>query len=183
MTFRYLLLLNTTLLFFIIACTQGDKSYKYDSIDYWISKKLNLSNILKNESKKDIEYFQKCKKADFKIITYIDGNCPKCFEKLVEWETIIKDYENLNICFYFYIYSYDFGKIENRLKIASFSFPVIMRSKNDLFVLNPGLEDLAYRSFLLDSKDVILLVGSPLLNREMRYLYDNIIFYNNDFHL
>lgn len=180
MTFKYLLLIaTTTLIFFSIACTQRKQLIKYDSVDYWIGKKLNMPNYSKNEGEKYIEYFQEYKNADFKIVTYIDGNCPKCFDRLVEWKSIIEDYRNLSICFYFYVYSYDFGKIENGIKRASFSFPVIIESKNELFVLNTGLEDLAYRSFLLNDKDIILLVGAPLLNIEMRYLYDSIVFNKN----
>jgi hypothetical protein len=111
-----------------------------------------------------------------KIFVYIDGDCSKCVESLIEWQQFIENNNNTlcNCLIVFFITSSNFNLIEKLLNEIKFKYSVVFDYKN-AYLLKNNFNNPILNTVLVDSQNRIILVGNPLGNLKLTDLYLNKI--------
>ncbi|MDR1340067.1 MAG: hypothetical protein LBK58_08465 [Prevotellaceae bacterium] len=113
----------------------------------------------------------------YKILTYVDSiGCTGCQLGLPQWKQFIdlSVIEQLDIGFIFIVHSVDYEIFELMLQESDFHYPIIYDRNNDFDKLNHFSKS-AYRTFLIDKDNKVLLLGSPVYNPELIKLYKKTI--------
>lgn len=114
----------------------------------------------------------------FTIVVYYDAECTVCFEQLKEWKELIKVFSDANsdLNFKFILHSTDEQITKNHLKILQFPVHyVTIDKRNDFLSVYNFVSDRAFNSFLIDSDDKILFVGSPMVSSKIKEIYLSIL--------
>lgn len=113
-----------------------------------------------------------------KVLVYLDSvGCIPCRLRLVEWKEYIEDCQSrgLDVGFLFVVQSSNYKHLEEKLYTDLFSYPIIYDSKDDFNKLNKFPKEEKFRTFLLDEKNRVVLIGSPIENEKIRMLYGKVI--------
>lgn len=109
-----------------------------------------------------------------KILVYVDSaGCSPCKMELAAWSLRQQELnkEKLDIPLVFIIYNKDYSKLEESLKNNYFDYPVFYDRNNITDSLNNFPKKERYKTFLLDSENKVILVGSPANNDKLWELY------------
>lgn len=149
--------------FFLTCCTNNPNSVK----------KINSGTIVNIPEKEriiqdnqDTTYtLSHLFKKEFRIHTYINGNCGSCSGKLKLWSIILENEELYNkIDFIFYVEAFDyenFKRINNAL--IKFKHPIVFDSKNIFIKTNNNLPfDLTTNQVLTDLNNIFIDYGNFL---------------------
>ena len=113
----------------------------------------------------------------YKILTYIDSvGCSSCQMGLHFWQEIIETFEReqLDVSILFVIHSKNYPLLSRELIAADFNYPVIY-DHNNLFDKLNQFPPAPYRTFLLDKNNKVILIGSPVDNRQIWDIYKELI--------
>lgn len=167
------LILFISIFYCLIFCScsnnkPSEKQNIYQIVKKWQGKELFLpknkqisnNNITPNAPK-------------LKIVSYIDGTCGVCVSDLRKWKTIIEDFESYkNIEFVFYVNALDFDAFSKFVnKDEPYPIPLVNDSNNVFFERNALEKIKQFQTFLLDEKDEVIIIGSPLYSEKLRDLY------------
>ena len=116
----------------------------------------------------------------FKMIVYVDSTeCTPCaLSHLRYWNPIIKETKNLDVCYIFIIAPkmseiYD---INVEMEVTDLESSIFIDNKYVFLKRNKNIphED-KYHTFLLNNKNDIILVGSPIHNKQIKKIFYNIL--------
>jgi hypothetical protein len=109
-----------------------------------------------------------------KIFTVIDGSCPTCVDKLIDWEKYIKKIDTAHVGFVILILSEDnfFTFDELNKNYIKFSYPYFYDIKKALSSKNNLLDYNSVNTFLLNSKNEVILTGNPIEKKEIFNQYE-----------
>ena len=101
------------------------------------------------------------------------AGCSPCKMELAAWSLRQQELnkEKLDIPLVFIIYNKDYSKLEESLKNNYFDHPVFYDRNNITDSLNNFPKKERYKTFLLDSENKVILVGSPANNDKLWELY------------
>lgn len=138
------------------------------------SKQINLMRFAVepyNLDSCEIEFLYNSK---YKIITYGNLSCRPCWEKVLEWNSHIQYFDNLdNVSVFCYVYS-SRSKFDSVYDQMDVNIPVFLDAKYRFPLVN-NLSAIPQRlTFLLDENNEVLLVGPPF-TPEMKSKYMEII--------
>lgn len=157
----------------VSSCVDSEKVESKLLINEWSGKHIVLPHLSNRFS-----YNEKSK-----IVTRINGNCSQCIFKLKLWSDFLDEVEskacNCDIQYYFYISGADtsaFHAINE--SIIHFNYPVIFDTRNTFLRENNFPKNSLFHTFLLDSTNRVILVGTPIMNSELQKLYINEIIKN-----
>jgi hypothetical protein len=163
----FLILISVT--YIIYSCNNRNKHIKGDLIKM-IGSKIDLIDTLSIYSI-DKGLYKEDAPPQMKIVSYIDGSCGSCLYSLAGWKECIISNEFKNVSFRLYVKTYNFNQLVLTLEEIDFPHPIIVDFKNHFFNQNNIHNEFIYQTFLVDKDNKILLVGNPLLNREIKKLY------------
>lgn len=159
-------------LFFFSLRVVIENSYLSFDITQWSEKKIYLpicdSSIIKSDS------FSNTK---IKIVSFLDGNCGVCIHDFLRWKNFVREYNiNSEVEILIYVNTYNYDGLIETLNPKEFSQFVFINDTNNIFFkINKLEDDKMYHTFLLDSNNKVLIIGSPILNENIKYLYLNTI--------
>ena len=113
-----------------------------------------------------------------KVLVYLDSvGCIPCRLRLVEWKGYIDDCQSrgLDVGFLFVVQSSNYKHLEEKLYTDLFSYPIIYDSEDEFNRLNKFPKEEKFRTFLLDEKNRVVMVGSPIENEKIRELYEQVL--------
>lgn len=114
----------------------------------------------------------------YTILNYIDSNgCTECGLKLNSWKIAMKhlneDGRNVNL-----IMILKNGRVKDAISLikrANFQYQVLIDSENTFRSMNPELFKFDESTFLLDSLNRIVSMGSPIENKRVLKVYKKYI--------
>jgi hypothetical protein len=115
---------------------------------------------------------------EYTLVMYADpSECESCTWKLDEWRLKRKEilYYNKNIDFKFILQSNDYEALEHYLFHAMPNIPVIYDPDGTFIKENNLPSEYKYHTFLLNDKNEIILVGSPIGNDDLWSLYKKTV--------
>jgi len=106
------------------------------------------------------------------IVVYTDGDCGKCILDLLLWQDFIEKYKGSlqSTQILFITHSWHYPTLENQLAEAGVTLPQLFDRENEYIDAN-DLHHSLLHTLLLDAKNNIVLVGSPLNNEKLKSLY------------
>ena len=119
-------------------------------------------------------------KADYRIISYVDSEgCINCKLQLPYWKRFIHEVDSVRsdckIPFLFYFYPKNKEELYSLIKSYCFTYPICIDTNDSLNKLNRFPADMTFQTFLLDSNNIVLAIGNPILNPKVKELYLKII--------
>ena len=113
--------------------------------------------------------------APYKVFSYVDdAGCVSCQLKLGGWQSLIAEVDSLTggaVPFLFYIGTRDVPGLRQLLRRDSFDYPVCIDAENYIDRLNHFPAKQAFRTFLLDGSNRVLVMGNPVHNPTVWRLY------------
>lgn len=114
--------------------------------------------------------------ATVKIVTYIGSErCDDCSLRILSnWKQLMADLDTvaLSVEFVFVFAPRQVETLYSGLQVHRFTYPVLCDSLRSFEWANPDLPvESVFRTFLLDSANRVVLVGSPIGNRKLWELY------------
>lgn len=163
---------NIIFILLLFGCS-NTKSDSERFINERVGKKLILPSLYTYE-------FDTVKNCHFqnnaKMIVYIDGSCFVCLNDLLDWKRLIDQFrDNYKVHFIFYIYAFDKGSLIRELKEMNFNADYCIDTKQEFIIKNklPYLKH--FNTFLVNDKNIIRLVGNPILDFKIKDLYESEI--------
>lgn len=113
---------------------------------------------------------------ELKILSLVNTSCPVCIEELKSWNTFIQGIDTMRVGFVFLLYSSDqFLSLDEKLLKKTLIYPYFKDVNGNVFKENKFPLDKKYQTFLLNTKNQIVLLGSPNGNATMFNLYRDYI--------
>ncbi|MBP3419485.1 MAG: hypothetical protein J6K74_02710 [Marinifilaceae bacterium] len=166
------------LIFIIVAsllsgCNRERRALEAE-IESFIGTTITISDTLEFRNNGTLYTSSYFDSADFKIINYIDtAGCEECKLHLYDWGRFQRELDtiNCNVKVCFVVWSADIEPLERLARVHRFNFPLLYDSAG-IFERTNSIPNLAsFRTCLVDSSNKVLLVGSPLYNRDLKSLY------------
>lgn len=120
---------------------------------------------------------------DYKVITYVDSSdCTACNMKLYQWKCIISELQSinkdLNIGFLMILDSSNKKDFYRVLSEEKFPLPISFDTNHQFLRLNQIPQKKMFdqfHTFLVDSDNVVLAIGNPVVNPKIKSLFKKII--------
>jgi hypothetical protein len=165
-------------LFFSFQSCNKSKEQVKTVIEEWDHKEIKIPVNLQVKCIRHDKLGIDLLKHQYKILIYIDSlSCIPCRLHLKEWKAYINagQMRKYDIGYLFVIQSKNYKKIEERLYIDNFTYPIICDPMDEFNKLNKLPKEERFQTFLLDDKNRVLLIGSPINNEKLSELYNDII--------
>jgi hypothetical protein len=159
-----------------VFCSKENRKVKQKA-SRWLGDTLELPEV-NQVLYKDSLYNKKQKlineNSKLKVITLIWGECQSCVKDLKKWNEFfefVRAKSDVEMYFYLNIQDIRFFK-KNYYHNDFFKYPLILDknlnyiNKNDLPFKNK-----VYQTFLLNSKNKVILIGNPIYNDKLMKLY------------
>jgi len=166
-----------TSFFSFFSCKELTKK-KQNIIEEWYEKKILIPENITFKSMGHDTVCSSILNHHYKVLVYVDSaGCTPCHLMLPEWKTYMSTCERLayDVGFLFVVQSNNYRALEQDLYLQHFTYPIIYDSKNEFDKLNQFPKGQKYRTFLLDAKNHVVLIGSPIENIEISALFDKIL--------
>jgi len=147
-------------------------------VEEWMAKEIIIPKHLTIKSAGVNITNKKIQSHRYNILVYVDSvGCTSCNLGLAEWKAYIdkSKLKAYNVGFLFVVQSNNYTKFEQKLKYEQFSYPIIYDPQGTFNKLNKFPKENKYRTFLLDEKNKVVLIGSPIKSENMCKLYDEVI--------
>ncbi len=115
-------------------------------------------------------------KSSFKIYTQINTSCGTCIEKINKWDSLAIEFQKLKVPIIIICTTNDRFEVlkyacEQNI-IKKFSYPFFLDKKNQFLKKNNFMmKHKGLKTVLTDNSNNILLIGNPLMIKEVRGLY------------
>lgn len=155
-------------LLFLVACDSSHEISKkikemesapvtidYSSMSCWINDSLITEKPWESEK-------------GMKLISFVDSSlCSECnIKKLAIWNDIIEleqQYEGFNVVFILGVKEGMTSYISTQLHLSGISHPIYLDETQSVLTKNPHIpQESMYHTFLLDEKNNVVMVGSPV---------------------
>jgi len=170
-------LLLIILSFGIQSCNKSSK-HTIETIEKWSNKEIKIPENITFKSMGRDTACTYILNQQHKVLVYLDSlGCIPCRLRLVEWEAYIDNCQlkGSDVGFLFVVQSSNYEHLEQKLYTDLFSYPIIYDTKDEFNKLNKFPKEEKFRTFLLDAKNRVVLVGSPIENEKIRVLYNEVI--------
>jgi len=174
--------LKSSLIIMLFAlCFQSCDSKKQEAksvVEEWNQKEIIIPKNLRFKSLGQDTICSSILSSRFKVLVYIDSmGCIACKLKLLEWKALIDTckLKAYDVGFLFVVQSNKYNVFEENLSIHNFSYPIIYDPKGVFNKLNQFPKKDKYRTFLLDEKNRVIFIGSPITNKKIRKSYTEIL--------
>jgi len=161
----------------IQSCSK--KKYQVESmIDYWNKKEIFIPKVLKFKSIGRDTNCLPILNHKYKVLVYIDSlGCTACHLEMPEWAKFMESCKSkaYDVSYLFVVQSNRYFDFEHKLKIYGFTYPIIYDPKDEFNKLNKFPKEDKYRTFLLDERNRVIIIGSPLNNEKIRALYETVL--------
>ena len=108
--------------------------------------------------------------SQYKIVTYANIYCEPCWNNALQWKKNLHYFKEYpQVSFYFYVNATP-DDFEAKNEEAKLNFPVFLDTRERFKIVNHLGNDVRKLTFLLNSKNEILLIGPPF-TEEMRKKY------------
>lgn len=115
----------------------------------------------------------------YSIVSYIDSlGCLSCKLQAKAWKSFIKMVDSVSnsvVPVNIFIHHKKDEELLSILKREDFDIPICLDLNDSLRIINGLLDDVAFRTFLLDNNNRIVAIGNPIFNSKVKELYLNII--------
>jgi len=170
---------NTITLFWLVlialsvsSCENKNKAETNDKVK--VGSKIDLMEYAVEIIGKDTNNVYIKPGSEDKIVTYTNIYCAPCWRKALLWKENLKYFnEYPQVSFYFYVHSTP-KDFEIRNADSKFDFPVFLDIKERFRIVNQLGMDPDKLTFLLNSKNEILIIGLPF-TKEIREKYISAI--------
>lgn len=166
-----------TLFFFNVSCKPNREELIVKKLEQLYSKQITFSKyystVWDSTSTERNSMFSKEKK----ILVYIDSTgCTDCrIHDLRAWKNYLEDI-NHRIDLIFIFQTKDLRALERMVNLINLDPKNVFYDTENVFEKqNTFLKDLDYTTFLLDTNNRILLIGTPLYNTALWNLYKQLI--------
>ncbi len=172
--FRRLMLFSCVLS--LISCRNRIKQDIEKLTSTPITLPLNIDIVVNGRDSLITNYYD----SEYKLIIYADPDgCASCsVAKLYLWDPLIKYSETFNnrLKFYYIFGTQDSKKIKATLMSNDFSYPVLIDESMEFERLNPHIpKNKSMHTFLLDNNNNVLLIGDPLINKDVEKMFKDIV--------
>lgn len=116
----------------------------------------------------------------FKIVSYINGECASCIENIDLWENFFRKMNHKDsVLIIVYLYSSNYNYLKRNYSYFTDPFVTVVEDKEKLFPKKNNLsENKVFHTFITDQNNKVLLVGNPILNKNLEALYLKLL--NNE---
>lgn len=174
----FVLFIGLLLYSFLFSCTEKKKTnYSIDVtiVNEWLNRKIilptNLSAKIMGRDTVCNDFFH----SKYKILVAIDSaGCTDCKLHLFDWMqliSVIDSTERKHLSFLFIAYQKNFAELELISKRDKFNYPIFYDFENKLQLTNHLPKNHKYRVFLLDEENRVKVIGSPLFNKRILWMY------------
>jgi len=166
------------LLFFSFQSCNKSKEQAKSIVEKWDQKEIKIPKSLLIKCIGHDKLHINLLRHKYKILIYIDSlSCVPCRLHFKEWKVYINtcQMKKYDVGFLFVIQSTNYKQIEEKLYIDNFTYPIICDPMDEFNKLNKLPKEERFRTFLLDDKNRVLLIGSPINNIKLSELYNYII--------
>lgn len=166
----------------IQSCAKLKKQSK-TNIEKWFNREIKIPENLKFKSMGRDTIGSQILNHQYKVLVYLDSlGCIPCRLRLVEWKEYMDNWElnGYDVGFLFVVQSSNYKHLEMKLYADQFSYPIIYDPENTFNKLNHFPKEEQFRTFLLDAKNRVILIGSPIENIEISLLYDKVLRVDGD---
>lgn len=166
----------------ILSCKNSERKEVESLLKEWIGKELIFppnqhACIMGDSTVLFSDYISDSSR--WKIIFYADSlGCISCDLNLLEWMDFMrnaKEQTNQRVDFYFYFTTEKTKDIISILTLEGFNYPVFIDSLKEFGKLNLLPNNQKFRTFLLNTKNEIVLIGNPTQGIEMEKLYYRVL--------
>ena len=160
----------------VCSCHQTEKEKITRLMEKWNGKELVFpTNLPFVAEDRDTLLHPTEDTSNYKIVTYVDSTgCLSCKLQLLEWMDFISEIDSITrkkVSFYFYFHPKQKKYLITLLKQEGFIFPVCIDTKDEFNQLNQFPENGKFRTFLLNNKNRIILIGNPMHSPQIKELY------------
>lgn len=154
----------------LISCSNlNENYYKYRCV----GRELNIDSLTFSSLTDNGEKVER-----YKIVSYIDSlHCFGCMLRLDQRKSFLIELEsikNSNIDYVLVLNTKNREAIDRLKKIYKFDYKIILDSLNTFSMVNSFIPKSAfYKTFLLDSNNIIECIGSPIFIEKYREYYIN----------
>jgi len=156
------------------SCQNRTQKHIADIMSQWVDKEILFPNDLVYVSCMDTINVD-IKSSCLKIITYTSAEgCVGCQLKLNEWERFIEEINtisNHNILVVKYLTPKRRNEAFFEIKQANYKYPVCIDINGEIENVNHFPSEKAFRSFLLDENNKVIIIGDPLQFPSIKDLY------------
>lgn len=165
-------------IFIVLSCNKSNTNTQ-NVVSNWLSKDVQIPTVIDfRNSRNDTTTYEHILKHRYKILVYVDSvGCTACRLRLREWRDYIDTCKlfNYDVGFLFVVQSKNYHIFESRLKVDNFTYPTIYDPADDWNKINKFPKEDKFRTFLLNDKNRVVLIGSPINNDKIRKLYDDVL--------
>lgn len=176
-TNMFLKVFSISFILLLSSCTSPENNTK-SAIENWVSKEIIIPPNIIYKSIGCDTISKYIFDQTFKILVYVDSvGCTSCKLGLIEWKAFIDRCQSkgYDIGFLFVIQSSNYEEFEQKMEMYQFLYPVIYDLTDKFNSLNKFPKEDKFRTFLLDSNNKVILIGSPIKSDKMWKLYIDII--------
>lgn len=172
--------INMILIIIILSTLSCNKSKNQSMsiIENWYKTEIKIpENLVIKSMGQDTSILQIINHR-YKVLIYIDSlGCTACKLKLYEWQAYINKCQlnGYDVGFLFAVHSTNYKDLEEKLYEYRFKYPIIYDSTDKINKINKLPTEDKYRTFLLDERNRVILIGSPITNDKIRKLYTEIL--------
>lgn len=159
------------------SCQNAERSYLVNTVKEWEGKEIKFptESVFTQYMYDTVKYDTD---LDFKLMVYVDSTgCTSCKLQLHKWKSFLHEMDSVSndkIALLFYVCPNDKREFEHILKRDKFDYPICIDEYDSLNIMNHFSSDPRFQVFLLDKKNRVIAVGSPILNPKIKDLYFNI---------
>lgn len=158
---------------FLFGCDSKKREMK-QLVEYWRNKEIIFPDNLKTkiygrDTLNDLLFTHK-----YKIFNYADtSGCSECMLKFYEWRQLKKEIDSLqlDVEIVYVIFSKHYREVEVSQILNKLDVPLLYDSLGYMMQQYSFSADPRYRTFLLDSDNRVVAIGSPVLNKKVWDLY------------
>lgn len=157
------------------ACRKDEKKQLKELVQQWYGKEIIFpKNIVFTQLIKDTIDFQ-FNQSGYKVLFYVDSvGCLSCKLQLSKWKDFIHQIDSMvegDVPFLFFLELKDTREMLTILRRENFNIPVCIDTKGSLRQLNKFPDNPMFHAFLLDSNNLVSVIGNPVLNLSVQDLY------------
>lgn len=162
-----------------VSCQNSDKSRIARMIDEWDGKEIIYPDdlVFTTMGEDTAKWF--LKDSRYTIVTYADSiGCMGCKLKLPAWKDFISYLDSVSdhaVKVIFILHPRDEKEMAHLIKYNNFLYPVCLDTNDSFNKINKIPSNLAFQTFLLDNKNKVIAIGTPIHNPNVRTLYLNLI--------
>ncbi len=165
------------------SCQNAERSYLVNTVKEWEGKEIKFpaESVFTQYMYDTVKYDTD---LNFKLMVYVDSiGCTSCKLQLHKWKSFLHEMDSVSndkIALLFYVCPNDKREFEHILKRDKFDYPICVDEHDSLNIMNHFSSDPRFQVFLLDKKNRVIAVGSPILNPKIKDLYFNMLLGTNN---